>query len=97
MTFPVFNRNRRVIYHRASILLAVALLLFGFAGGVTASSGSEHTTQETAGDEHGTEHAPAPAKGWLATDTYKVMNFVVLAVALVFFIGGKDSAGRGKG
>ncbi|KPJ74876.1 MAG: ATP synthase subunit b [Deltaproteobacteria bacterium SG8_13] len=63
--------------HRASearrcvvLLLAVVLVFFS-----TAAMGAT--------DEHGTE---APAKGWVATDTYKVINFAVLAVALVFLL-----------
>ncbi len=28
----------------------------------------------------------APAKGWVATDTYRVMNFAVLAIVLVFLL-----------
>lgn len=31
-------------------------------------------------------HGEAEAKGWVATDTYRVMNFVVLAAALVFLL-----------
>jgi F-type H+-transporting ATPase subunit b len=56
-----------------AILLAI-LLLFG-VGIVFAASG---------GGEHGGEHA-AP-KGWVATDTYKVMNFAVLAIGLFFVL-----------
>ena len=35
----------------------------------------------TGGGEHGAE-----PKGWIATDTYRVMNFTVLAVALFFLL-----------
>ena len=37
-------------------------------------------------DEHGAEGEHAPAKGWVATDTYKVINFAVLAGALIFLL-----------
>lgn len=57
-----------------AILSAVALILLGFAGVALASAGGGH-------------EAAAP-KGWVITDTYKVMNFVVLAAAL-FYIAKK--------
>lgn len=76
MRFPVFNRKGLFTVHRTAAVLAAALLLLCFAGGGLSSTGGEQ----------GTEHAAPPAKGWQATDTYKVMNFVVLAVALVFLL-----------
>jgi F-type H+-transporting ATPase subunit b len=48
-----------------------ALLLCG-AAGTAASSGGEHG-----------EAAP---KGWVASDTYRVMNFAVLAIGLYFIL-----------
>ncbi len=38
-----------------------------------------------AGGEHG-DHGDHGTKGWAATDTYRVMNFVVLAVVLFFLL-----------
>ncbi len=35
---------------------------------------------------HGDAHAEVKAKGWLPTDTYRVLNFAVLAGALVFLL-----------
>lgn len=59
------------------VLLLTAMLLFGFAG-VALSS--------TEGGNSG-EHAQAhESKGWVATDTYRVMNFTVLAAALFFLL-----------
>jgi F-type H+-transporting ATPase subunit b len=86
MKFPVFSRKGLVAAHRTAAVLAAALLLFCFAGGALSSTGGEQGTEHAAVGEHGTEHAAPPAKGWQATDTYKVMNFVVLAVALVFLL-----------
>jgi F-type H+-transporting ATPase subunit b len=63
----------------AVIILASAMLLF-FTGAVFCSSGGE--------GGHG-EGAP---KGWVATDTYRVMNFAVLAIGL-FFILRKPASG----
>ena len=63
--------------HSRTIIPAASTFLFIFAGIALASSGGEHG-------------AAAP-KGWVATDTYKVMNFAVLAIAL-FYIARKPVA-----
>jgi F-type H+-transporting ATPase subunit b len=63
--------------HSKTIIPAASTFLFVFAGIALASSGGEHG-------------AAAP-KGWMATDTYKVMNFAVLAIAL-FYIARKPVA-----
>ena len=34
------------------------------------------------GSSEGNSHGEAPSKGWIATDTYRVINFTILAVAL---------------
>ncbi len=60
-----------------TIIPAASTFLFIFAGIALASSGGEHG-------------AAAP-KGWLPTDTYKVMNFAVLAIVL-FYIARKPVA-----
>jgi F-type H+-transporting ATPase subunit b len=52
---------------------------------MASSDGGEHAAEPAHGEGHGSAHA-APAKGWMATDTYKVMNFAVLAIALVFLL-----------
>jgi F-type H+-transporting ATPase subunit b len=66
MKVPIFEGKRS----RAQWMLPLALAaLFLFGGTVAfASSGGGHD-------------APA-AKGWVATDTYRVMNFAVLAIGL---------------
>ena len=65
------NRHRAFEISRWVVLLiAVTLIFFS-----TAAMGAT--------DEHGAE---APAKGWVATDTYKVINFAVLAIALVYLL-----------
>ncbi len=86
MRFPVFSREGLFTVHRTAAVLAAALMLFCFAGGGLSSTGGEQGTEHAAGGEQGTEHAAPPSKGWQATDTYKVMNFAVLAVALVFLL-----------
>jgi F-type H+-transporting ATPase subunit b len=56
------------------LLAVVATLALSFSAGAVMASGG--------GDgEHGAE-----PKGWVATDTYRVMNFAVLAVALFFIL-----------
>jgi len=53
--------------------IAAVFLLMIISGGISfASSGGEHG-------------GPAK-KGWVATDTYRVMNFAVLAIALFFIL-----------
>ena len=53
-------------------ILPVLLLIFIVSGVAFASSGGDH------GSAHG--------GGWAATDTYRVMNFAVLAIALFFLL-----------
>jgi F-type H+-transporting ATPase subunit b len=76
MKIPVFTRIHRFpALSRTATALLAAMVLFCFAGiALGASSGGQ-------GEEHTTA-----AKGWVATDTYKVMNFAVLAIALVYLI-----------
>ncbi len=57
------------------VLVLTAMLLFGFTG-IALSS-----TEGGSGGEHA-----QVSKGWVATDTYRVMNFTVLAVALFFLL-----------
>jgi F-type H+-transporting ATPase subunit b len=67
MKVPFFKVRRK--RSRWVVALAIAaLLLFGGSAAYAVSEGGGH-------DEHG-------AKGWVATDTYRVMNFSVLAIAL---------------
>lgn len=58
----------------AAIMLFVSALLLLFAGAVFCSSGGE------GGKEKG------GSKGWVDTDTYRVMNFAVLAVGLFLLL-----------
>jgi F-type H+-transporting ATPase subunit b len=39
-----------------------------------------------ASDSSGEGHGSSPSKGWVATDTYRVMNFAVLAIALFLLL-----------
>ena len=76
MKIPVFTPIRRFLADsKTAPALIVAMMLFCFVGIAFGASGGDQ------GEAHATE-----AKGWVATDTYKVMNFAVLAIVLVFLI-----------
>ncbi len=63
-------KSKKVRYV-ALIFMVMAMLLYG---GLAIASDAEH-------GEHEAAH-----KGWIATDTYRVMNFAVLAVALFLLL-----------
>jgi len=67
-----YRKYNKKILLSGVILFTAALLVFNI-GAVFASGG---------GDGHG-EAAP---KGWIATDTFRVMNFSVLAIGLFFLL-----------
>ncbi len=66
-------------------LCIMAVLLLCSAGGVMASGGGGHDEAPAA---HGEAAAESHGGGshWQATDTYKVMNFAVLATVLFFLL-----------
>ncbi len=64
------RRKRSVVWAR---VMGVCFLILLTSGTVFASSDGGH----------GEEGAP---KGWVATDTYRVMNFAVLAIGLFFIL-----------
>jgi len=66
------NRRRHVIGVALQLVLILAVLFVVNAGPLLASSDSGH------GD--------AAPKGWVKEDTYRVMNFAVLAIALFFIL-----------
>jgi F-type H+-transporting ATPase subunit b len=67
MKVPIFSRKRSRIQWTLPLVL-VALLLFGGTVALASSGGGAH--------------GEAGPKGWVATDTYRVMNFAVLAIGL---------------
>ena len=71
MGSPGFERRSGYQSARVIILVIVAVLVFLTMGLETVLGAS--------GAESG-------AKGWIATDTYRVMNFVVLLVVLIFIL-----------
>jgi len=91
MNVPIFSGKRSL---RAGWMLPLVLVAFLICGGtaVFASTNAGHSDAATtdghgdaaATDGHGDGggHGEAGAKGWVATDTYRVMNFAVLAIGL---------------
>ncbi len=70
MKIPGIRRKRYCV-----ITYVMAVLLFCFVGVALGSSEGEHGAKE--------EHE---AKGWVATDTYRIMNFAVLAGGLFYLL-----------
>jgi F-type H+-transporting ATPase subunit b len=67
MKVPIFSRKRCRSARWTFPLALAALLLFGSAVAFAATGGG---------------HGEGGTKGWVATDTYRVMNFAVLAIGL---------------
>jgi F-type H+-transporting ATPase subunit b len=65
---------------RVAMLTVMLTVVLIFGGGIAwcASGGGEH-----GGGGHGDE---AAHKGWVSTDTFRVMNFTVLAIVLVLLL-----------
>ncbi|MEJ2661041.1 MAG: ATP synthase F0 subunit B [Desulfobacteraceae bacterium] len=92
MKIPFLDRKGGARGYRVMAVAVLALLLLG--GGLAFGE----TGGETGGG-HGGEHG-AEAKGWVATDTYRVMNFTVLALGLFFILrkpAGQALSGRIRG
>ena len=64
------NKFKHLMIKKGSILLVIMTMLFLCFTGISAAA-SEHE---------------AKSKGWAATDTYKVMNFGVLAIGLFLLL-----------
>ncbi|NNF98753.1 MAG: ATP synthase F0 subunit B [Desulfobacteraceae bacterium] len=69
--FRIFNPKSLVV-----VVLCIGLVTVLSGGLAGAASG---------GDDHGGGHG-AESKGWVTEDTYRVMNFVVLALVLFFLL-----------
>ncbi|MBR9984885.1 MAG: ATP synthase F0 subunit B [Desulfosarcina sp.] len=82
MNVPIFSGKHRLNAGWMLPLVLVALLTCASAA-VFASTDAEHgDAAATDGHGDGGGHGEAGAKGWVATDTYRVMNFSVLAIGL---------------
>ena len=88
-----------VLRHSIMLLIIAGMLFFGFGIAVGSSehgdsadehqagehvAGEKHSADGHGADTHDGEHHES--KGWVATDTYKVMNFAVLAIGLFFVV-----------
>jgi F-type H+-transporting ATPase subunit b len=85
MKIPVMRKR-----WRRGLLLSMSVLVLLWGGLALASSGADtHSADAHSADKHGEathEGDARKAKGWVATDTYRVLNFAVLAGALVFLL-----------
>ncbi len=85
MNVPHFSGRRRRLARWTLPLVMVALLVLGSAAvfASTEAGPSDAATTGGHGDAAGTGgHGDSGGKGWVATDTYRVMNFAVLAIGL---------------
>ncbi len=94
MSIPGIRCRRRSKLNRlvvAMMIIAAACFVFSTAYATTdhGEHGDEHATAEHGDEhaaEHGEDHGEAHGKGWVATDTYRVMNFAVLAIGLFILL-----------
>jgi len=68
------NLSKWITKNFSAVIVPALFILLALVEVVIASSGG--------GSEHGGGHGG----GWVATDTYRVMNFAVLAIALFFLL-----------
>ena len=93
MKNPGLDRmHRKIPLHMLWIGVLTVLLCFGIAGSAFGATEGGHGEAEQLETPHG-EAAEAGhgesgdhGTGWSSTDTYRVMNFTVLAVALFFLL-----------
>ncbi|MFO7716088.1 hypothetical protein [Desulfosarcina sp.] len=76
MKFPLFSGRRNHLARWILPLTMAVLLSFGGAVVLASSSGGQGEASADGG------HGDAGTKGWVKTDTYRVMNFAVLAIGL---------------
>ncbi len=100
MRNPGVFEARRLVLGKAAVVLFLAVLLVLFSGGGLFAAGSGHGDEGAATHEAADAHGAAAESGhgegghgegghgtgWVATDTYRVMNFGVLAIALFFLL-----------
>lgn len=96
MKKAVCRARRRTSRWGRGLAWAMVLVLVGAVGVALGASDQPHGQPPAAGGADTGTHAAAEGqadaahggggKGWVSTDTYRVMNFAVLAVALVFLL-----------
>jgi F-type H+-transporting ATPase subunit b len=90
MKIPCFSRKHRIpaIHILVAVVLAV-LLVFSVGPVMSSSGGHESAAQEVHDAAAEAEHAAeggGHGKGWVATDTYRLLHFIVLAGGLFFLL-----------
>ncbi len=80
---------RRAVAFRMAVVVLAAAAFFVFSPALMAGSGGGHgepaAAEHQAAAGHGAEGG-AHGGGWQATDTYRVMNFAVLAIGLFLIL-----------
>jgi len=87
MKIPCLRSKRRIATVQVFLAVVLAGLLFFSVGTAVSASGEHGGAAEAAqgeGDGHGEEGAEG--KGWVATDTYRLLHFIVLAGGLFFLL-----------
>jgi F-type H+-transporting ATPase subunit b len=87
MKIPVRSARRRTSGWVGALACTMAVVLICSVGVAFSASGEGHGQPAAGQEEAG--HAEAEGhggKGWVNTDTYRVLNFAVLAIALVFLL-----------
>jgi F-type H+-transporting ATPase subunit b len=90
MKIPCFSRKHRMpaIQILVAVMLAV-LLVFSVGPAMSSSGGQESAAQEVHDAAAAAEHAAeggSHGKGWVSTDTYRLLHFIVLAGGLFFLL-----------
>ena len=90
MKIPCFSRKHRIsaIHIVMAVMLAV-LLVFSVGPAMSSSGGHESAAQEVHDAAAEAEHAAeggCHGKGWVSTDTYRLLHFIVLAGGLFFLL-----------
>jgi len=70
--FKKYRRQNVIVLRRVfsrALMICIMIILLACFEGIASDSSEEG-------------HGSSPSKGWVATDTYRVMNFAVLAIAL---------------
>ena len=89
MKIPCFSRKHRIpaIQILVAVMLAV-LLVFSVGPAMSSSGGHESAAEEVHDSAAVAEHAAegGHGKGWVSTDTYRLLHFIVLAGGLFFLL-----------
>jgi F-type H+-transporting ATPase subunit b len=93
MKILCFSSRRRLPAIRLFIAFVVAVLLVFSVGTAISASGEQESASEAVHDsaavaEEAVEHAEGGAhgKGWVPTDTFRMLHFIVLAGGLFFLL-----------